>query len=146
MFNRILFVCVGNICRSPTAEYLMRSEVGVQLDISSAGLSALVGHPMDENAKELVTSAGIDASTHRARQVTAEIVKDSDMILVMEPGHESALLELAPFARGRVFLLGKWSDDRPIPDPYRHSSEYFTHVYQMIRQDVAHWSNFLRQQ
>jgi protein-tyrosine phosphatase len=124
----------------------MRSELGEQVDIASAGLSALVDHPMEDNAKALVTSAGIDASGHRARQVTAEIVRDSDMILVMEPGHESALLELTPFARGRVFLLGKWSQDRPIPDPYRRSSEYFKYVYEMIQQDVTHWSDFLRQQ
>jgi protein-tyrosine phosphatase len=70
------------------------------------------------------------------------MVLASDLILVMERGHQQQIYSLAPAARGRVQMLGKWLD-REIPDPYKKSPEYFEHVLGLIEQDVKAWSKKL---
>src|SRR5512136_1311836 len=98
MIDRVLVVCVGNICRSPMAEALLRARLGhwPRFDVSSAGLSALVGRPADESTVALMRERGIDISAHRARQLTPRLVAGSDLVLVMETGHERAVLDIAP--------------------------------------------------
>ena len=98
MFQRILLVCVGNICRSPTAEYLLRDRLGdASLQISSAGLGALEDHPMDATAASLLIEHGIDASAHRGRQLQASMLREVDLVLVME----KATLPVSPASRRR---------------------------------------------
>jgi protein-tyrosine-phosphatase len=98
MFDKVLVVCVGNICRSPMAEALLRARLGhrPRFDVSSAGISALVGHPADEQAVALMKERGIDIGPHRARQLTPQLAAGADLILVMESGHERAVYSIAP--------------------------------------------------
>jgi protein-tyrosine phosphatase len=119
MFDRVLVVCVGNICRSPMAEALLRARLGHRpgFEVSSAGVSALVGHPADESAIALMKDRGIDISAHRARQLTPLLAAASDLILVMESGHERAVLDIAPQARGKVHRIGRFGSF-DVPDPY----------------------------
>lgn len=121
MFNRILMVCVGNICRSPMAEALLAHRLGVagsSRSVRSAGISALVGRPADPTAVELMQERGVSLDAHRARQLTPELVRESDLILVMEAGHQRALVETHPSARGKTFRLGHWGNF-DVPDPYK---------------------------
>ena len=76
MFNNILFVCIGNICRSPSAEYLLKHKTAHRpgLTIHSAGLGALVDQGIDATAGELLTANGIDASEHVARKLTRDML------------------------------------------------------------------------
>ena len=144
MFNRVLTVCIGNICRSPTAEYLFRQRLaprGIQL--SSAGLGALAGHPMDATALQLLTEHDIDGAAHRARQLTPGMLRDADLVLGMEKSHVAAMVRLAPEASGKIFLLDKWVQGRDIPDPYRQQRVAFEHVYGMIVQGVESWLRYL---
>lgn len=145
MFNNILVVCVGNICRSPMAEYLLRHKLSHKPDmtIESAGIGALVGKPADPTAVELLAEQGIDASAHRARQVTAGMLARADLILAMESKHLKHLYELAPQIRGRAFLLGKWQDDQPVPDPHRQQRPAFEHAYKLIDQATDSWLKYL---
>lgn len=140
MFERILVVCIGNICRSPTVEYLLRHRLGDRpIQVTSAGLGALAGHPIDPLAGELLAEHGIDASAHRARQLEDQDLIDADLILVMQRAHLSALAKRSPHAVGRAFLLGKWQDDREVPDPYRQQRPAFEHVYRLIDEGVESW-------
>jgi protein-tyrosine phosphatase len=87
MFNNILIVCVGNICRSPMAEYLLQQMIkkhGMDIRVSSAGLGALVGQGVDEHAIDIMREHGVDGAAHRARQLDNDMVKQSELILVME--------------------------------------------------------------
>lgn len=144
VFQRILLVCVGNICRSPTAEYLLRHRLGdASLHISSAGLGALEDHPMDATAASLLLEHGIDASGHRGRQLSTSMLRDADLVLVMEREHAARITRLAPEASGKVLLLGKWLGEKEIPDPYRQSRPAFEHVYGLIDQAVARWLAYL---
>lgn len=144
-FNRILVVCVGNICRSPMAEYLLRHKLAAKPEpsITSAGIGALVDKPADETAQAILAEQGISATAHRARQVDEEMLRNADLILAMEGKHLKRLYEIAPQIRGRAFLLGKWSGDQEIPDPYRQQRPAFEHAYKLIDQATDSWLSYL---
>lgn len=141
MFNNILVVCVGNICRSPMAEFLFRQrfeESGVAISVSSAGLGALLDHGADEKAAEVMLAAGIDISAHRARQLSDELVKGNELILVMESWQKKEIEHIYPYARGRVHLFGKWSN-MEVEDPYKKSKEVFDEVFVKIDHLCHQW-------
>lgn len=144
MFKRILTVCIGNICRSPTAEYLFRDRLAARsIDLSSAGLGAMVGSPMDDSALQLLAEHGVDGAAHRARQLTSAMLREADLVLGMEKSHVDAMVRLAPEASGKIFVLDKWLQGRNIPDPYRQQRAAFEHVYTMITQAVDSWVPYL---
>jgi len=144
MFNSILVVCAGNICRSPTAEYLLKEKLdGQRIKITSAGLTALVGKGAEKTATSIALTNNIDMSEHKGRQLSSALITENDLILVMEERHLSDLLGQYPHARGKTFLLGKWIDDAEITDPYRQSHEAFEHVYQLIDSACNAWKKYL---
>ncbi|WP_417775621.1 low molecular weight protein-tyrosine-phosphatase [Stutzerimonas xanthomarina] len=145
MFQNILIVCVGNICRSPAAEALLAHKLENKgLMISSAGIGALVGNPMDKTAHEVLNDHGIEHTAHRARQVDSEMLHRADLILVMEQSHIQHIRQIAPEVHGKTFLLGKWLDDTEIPDPYRQSKPAFEHVHSLLTQSVESWLPYLK--
>jgi protein-tyrosine phosphatase len=144
MFDSILVVCAGNICRSPTAEYILKDKLqNKAIRVSSAGLTALEGKSADAIAVELVRHQNIDMSAHKGRQLNSALVAENSVILVMEQRHLSDLCNRYPQARGKTFLLGKWLDDKEIPDPYRQSREAFEHVYELIERACGAWQKYL---
>ncbi|KID57940.1 phosphotyrosine protein phosphatase [Pseudoalteromonas luteoviolacea] len=144
MFDSVLVVCAGNICRSPTAEYVLKSKLeGKSISVSSAGLTALVDKGADSMASELAQGNGIDMSSHKGRQISSSLVSSNALILVMEQRHVQDLCARYPEARGKTFLLGKWLGDKEIPDPYRQSREAFEHVYDLIDSACSAWQKYL---
>lgn len=144
MFKKILIVCIGNICRSPTAENLLREAlVRSDIEVSSAGLAALGDDPIEPTARRVLEEHGHAPREHKASQLTPESVSRSDLILVMEQRHINGVLNIAPEARGKVFLLGKWQDDREIRDPYRQGKPAFVHAYALIEEAVHAWAQRL---
>jgi len=143
MFNRILVVCTGNICRSPVAEAMLRQALpGRQL--SSAGLGALVGHGVEPTARSLAEADGLDVASHQARQLTSEMLQQADLVLVMSHGQRRAVGDIAPEALGKTMLIGRWLPDEPeIPDPYRKSREVFEHVHGLLRAAAGEWARRL---
>lgn len=132
--RRILFVCTGNICRSPTAEGVLRHLARLEsmaLHIESAGLGDWhIGQPPDERSQHHARNRGYDLSTQRARQVTAQDFEEFDMILAMDRGHLRALQKMAPprhHAKIRLFVAG--SD---VPDPYYGGAEGFEKVLDLV--------------
>lgn len=119
------------------AEALLRARLGrrPRFTVSSAGVSALVGHPADPAAQELMRERGIDISAHRARQVTPELVAAHDLVLVMEKGHEAAVLSIAPQARGKVHPIGKFGHF-DVPDPYRQPRAAFEEALRLVERGI----------
>jgi protein-tyrosine phosphatase len=139
MFSRILTVCVGNICRSPMAEALLRHRLasrGVQATVESAGIAALVGRPPDQAAQDLMLARGLDISAHRGRQLTADLIRSFELILVMEAGHQKAIESMLPSARGRVHRIGRWGAF-DVPDPYRRGPEAFERALALIERGIG---------
>ncbi len=145
MFKKVLLVCIGNICRSPTAEILMRHQLRdrVGIEVSSAGLQALVDRPIDGTAGELLLEHGHDPSGHRGRLATPSVLSAADLVLVMEQSHAARIAREVPQVSGKTFLLGKW-DGVEIPDPYRQQRIAFEHVYGLIDQGVARWARYIK--
>ena len=145
MFNNILVVCIGNICRSPTAEFLLREKLDDESKtVHSAGLGALVGKGIETTAAALLENHGVSSGGHSARQLDAALIAQADIVLVMESNHLKGVLSIAPEARGKTFLLGKWLDNREVPDPYRKSEEMFQQVYGLIDEACDSWIKMLR--
>lgn len=142
MFNKILVVCVGNICRSPSGEYLLKKLLPSK-HIASAGVGALVGKSADKTSAEVAIENGISLDGHIAQQLTSELCREYDLILVMEKGHIEAVTKIAPEARGKTMLFGQWIGQKDIPDPYRQSREAFDHAYALIEEAAQAWAKKL---
>lgn len=133
---KVLFVCTGNICRSPTAEGVLRElarRQGIDLHVESRGTHDYhVGEPPDERAQQHARRRGYDLSAQRARHVTRQDFEDFDLIVAMDRGH-LRMLERAcpPRLRGklRLFVPG-----RDVPDPYYGGAEGFEHVLDMVEE------------
>lgn len=130
----ILFVCTGNICRSPTAEAVFRKlceEAGIELRVESAGTGDWhVGQPPDERAQRHAGRRGYDLSAQRARQVEARDFEDFDMILAMDRGHLRVLQRMAGpghHAKIRLFAV-----DCDVPDPYYGGPDGFERVLDLV--------------
>ena len=106
------------------------------LRVESAGFNALVGRPADPTSIALMQERGLSIEAHRARQFTADMARDFELILVMEQGHVNAVAQLSPTSRGKIFRLGKWSDF-DIPDPYRRPRMEFERALSLIDKGVV---------
>lgn len=105
----ILFVCTGNICRSPTAERLalaMATETRIPgFEASSAGTRAVVGHPVHPDAERVLIALGGDSTNFAARHLSGKIATGADLILTMTRTHRNTVLEIAPQRLRRTFTL-----------------------------------------
>lgn len=138
--RKVLIVCMGNICRSPVAERLLAAPHDTKLQVNSAGMGALVGHPADAIAAEVAAANGVSLDGHVARQFTRALGREHDLILVMEPGFRAAIAAEAPELLGRVMLYDHWSGGTGIPDPHGHSRAFHEHVFTRIAQATQAWS------
>ena len=145
MIRHIVVVCVGNICRSPMAEALLRQALRGEdgYTVESAGLGALVGYPAAEHSVALMDELGLDIREHRARQLHPDMVGAADVVLVMETGHKRAIHDADATAWGKVHRLGEWQE-KDIDDPYRQPLEAYVAALEAIREGVASWVERIR--
>lgn len=148
--SAVLFVCLGNICRSPLAEGVLRAEVarrGLVVDVDSCGTGSWhVGEHPDPRSVAVAAAHGVDISRHRARQLAARDFDRFDWIVAMDGdnlqvarqrgqaagGEPTKLDRVVPFMR---FVEGARGQD--VPDPYYGGPEGFEHVYQLIARGVG---------
>ncbi|MGQ0658364.1 MAG: low molecular weight protein-tyrosine-phosphatase [Chromatiales bacterium] len=146
-FDKILVVCLGNICRSPIAQAMLARGLRVagygNAEVQSAGLNALVGYPADLTAQKTVRKFDIDLSSHRARQLNGEMIRWADLVLVMENEQKKHVHLVDPTARGKVFRLGEWSDF-DVQDPYGRSVAAFEKAVSTINKGVSDWVQKLK--
>jgi protein-tyrosine phosphatase len=108
----VLVVCTGNICRSPAAEALLRAGLGRRsgIAVTSAGLEARVGAPMDVPMRRLLQERGLSTTGAAARQLTPELVQAADLVLTMTTEQRAAVVTQVPTAVRRTFTLREFAD------------------------------------
>lgn len=146
MFQNLLVVCTGNICRSPVAEAMLRQALPDK-HVHSAGLGAMVGEGVEPRARALAEAAGLDVADHKARQISRSMTQSADLILVMTDRQRRALADLDPTATGKSMLLGRWlggSHGQEIPDPYGKSEDAFRHIHGLLQKAADGWIERLR--
>jgi protein-tyrosine-phosphatase/predicted ATP-grasp superfamily ATP-dependent carboligase len=137
--RNVLFVCHGNIIRSPMAACSFRrlSTKAVQ----SAGVRADAGRGADPRAIRIAREFGLDLSPHVSLAVSEDLLRDADLVLVMDARNEAVLLDRHPWARRKIHLLGEFGPTdglaREIPDPYEGSDDMIRRCYRTIQDCIA---------
>lgn len=142
----ILFICTGNICRSPMAAGLS-SKCGLGESgqiIRSAGTRGVDGQTAHPLALDYMDTRGIDLSSHRARTVTPALLTAFDLILTMELAHKTWIETRMPAVRGRVHLLGCWRN-LEIVDPINGGRHDFERAAEQIEQCLVDWGHYIHQ-
>lgn len=146
--ERILFVCTGNSCRSIMAEGLMKDALKFlgkeSIKVSSAGVSAIDGFSPTRETIEVMKREGVDVSGFRSRAITGEIIKNSDLILVMAAHHMDEIIRRVPQAAHKTHILkqyGRYDDsstceELDISDPIGKPMEVYEYTLGEIKREV----------
>ena len=146
----ILFVCTGNVCRSPMAEGILRQALQGRSDyrVISAGLGAMEGQPPSPYAVQAVRELGIDISNQRSRMLAPELVEQADYIFGMTHSHIDTVILLYPHAAEKTFLLREFDEtldlfEKDISDPIGGSYDIYLNCRDQIEQGIASLLRFL---
>jgi protein-tyrosine phosphatase len=142
MTESILVVCLGNICRSPVGERLLRVRLP-DFRVGSAGISAMVGQGAEAQSAETALRHGLSLDGHVARQFTPDLGAAHDLILVMEPGHMLHLARYSPQLEGRCRLYDHWTGARGIADPYRRPAPFHDRIFARLEEAADAWAAHL---
>ncbi len=148
--KRILFVCLGNICRSPAAEGIMRAIAGETLVIDSAGTGRYhIGQLPDNRMRIHARRRGIEL-THRCRQVTADDFDNFDLVIGMDASNIANLRRIAPSpeAEEKIHAMAEYFNPSTpwdhVPDPYYEGSEGFELVLDLLSEGCHNLYNQIR--
>ncbi len=150
--QRVLLVCLGNICRSPLAEVIIRQQakaMGLENDFSfaSAGTGDWhIGQPADRRSAEVAARHGLSLEHHRAQQITPANMNRWDWFIAMDQANASDLLRMGVNSQ-RLLLMRQFEAEGggDVPDPYYGSPQGFEHVYQLLADNARTMLAFLEQ-
>jgi glycine hydroxymethyltransferase len=148
----ILFICTGNVCRSPMAEALFRHAVKGRGDFHaiSAGIGAMDGQAPTPHSVRAMRELGVDISGQRSRMLTTELVRSADIILGMTHGHVDTVALLYPAVAEKTFLLREFDEtlepyEKDISDPIGSPYEIYVECRDQIEQGIAALLKFMEQ-
>jgi protein-tyrosine-phosphatase len=136
---RLLFVCSGNLMRSPMAAGLAEAigdELGLRVEARSAGTLGLVDKPADRRAVDVCREVGVDLTDHRSQAISSDLVGWADRIVVMELAHATHLRSFFPEVGEKVVLLGPFAGRSEIPDPIRGWTFQVRRVRRLLEKGV----------
>ncbi len=151
----VLFVCTGNSCRSVMAEMLLKKYLKAEgkshIKVSSAGIGAIEGFSPTAETIEVMKEEGIDVKGFKSTKVSKNLIKDADLILVMEPLHKQEVIKAVPEAASKIYLLKEFGlDERSfhpegfsIPDPIGRSIENYEYCLEMIKKEIERIAKLL---
>ena len=148
----ILFVCTGNVCRSPMAEGIFRHTTRGRGDfqVYSAGIGAVDGQPPTPHAVMAMLEVGMDISDQRSRALTADLVRQADFILCMTHSHVDSIHWMYPWAAEKTFVLREFDDtleqfEKDISDPIGSSFDVYEDCRDQIHQGIGSLLKFMEQ-
>ncbi len=154
---KVLFVCTGNVCRSPMAEGLFRKALdkGEKIQVTSAGLSVMAGRPPSDHSVVVLKQGGVDISKQRSMQLTPQLVNQASHIFAMTQGHKEAIELIFPTAADKTFLLREFTDGAApedakqglldVPDPIGMSLEAYVLTRDLIAEAIPSVLKFVRE-
>ena len=138
---KILFVCTGNTCRSPMAEYLFRKEMhdrSIECVCRSAGIATYTGSPASDDAIRVMKEIGIDMSDFRSTSIKAILADEYDLYVPMTYNHATALREYG-IGKSRIYLF-----HHDIADPYGGGINFYRHTREQLIEEIHTLADFVQ--
>lgn len=138
---KILFVCTGNTCRSPMAQYIFEAEAkkrGIDCECRSAGIATFTGSPASDNAVKVMKEIGIDMSGFRSTAIHAVLSDDFDLYVPMTYNHAAALCQYG-VGKSKIYLISK-----DVPDPYGGSVDFYRNTRDTLIRDMEKLADFVQ--
>lgn len=142
MFKSVLIICIGNICRSPVAEGLLKrysEKYHLDLEVASAGVHALVGDNPQPHSLAIAAAHDLDITDYCAEQVTQEMMTNYELVIALDEFVREDLLHRYPFAAGKIKKLGFLNNNMDVEDPYKKDKEAFVTMYADIDLCLHSW-------
>lgn len=143
---KVIFVCTGNTCRSPMAEYLLADfcrKNNIEIEVCSRGIACSNGRPISENSRVVLQEIGIDASGHKSQSFIMRDLFEADIIITMTKAHKYILME--QFNAGEnVKTFSDVCDVRDIIDPYGCDLNYYRYCRDLINQGIIGLVKYLK--
>ncbi len=149
----ILFVCTGNSCRSVMAAEMLKKILGHndKIKVISAGVGAMLGMSATDNTIKVLQREGIDATKHKSISLSKKMIEEADLVLVMERYHKYRILEIAPDAKSKVYVLREFERDPQdviepdIPDPIGKPLEVYERSFDLIKEGIDNLIKWLKE-